>query len=118
MTHSHLHHGPTLEGPDVGKRLDDIGWALFLILTGIIWLLPESQVPPGAWLIGTGTLLLGLNAVRVLVHVPVSGFITVLGALSLAAGLSSMWGVHVPLLAICLILVGVGLIARQVMGRG
>lgn len=47
---------------------------MFLILTAVVWLFPETRVPPGTWLVGTGLLLLGLNAVRAISKVPVSGF--------------------------------------------
>lgn len=100
-----------------GKRLDDIGWAIFLILTGILWLFPESQVPPGTWLICTGLLLLGLNAFRVIAQVPVSGFTTLLGTLALAAGLAAWWGIHLPLAAVGLIGLGVGILGRQWFAR-
>lgn len=100
-----------------GKRLDDIGWAIFLILTGVLWLFPESQVPPGTWLIGTGLLLLGLNAFRVIAKVPVSGFTTLLGTVALVAGLAAWWGIHLPLVALVLILLGVGILGRQLVAR-
>ena len=44
------------------------------------------QGSPGTWLIGTGVLLLCLNAVRATIKVPVSGFGILLGVLALAAG--------------------------------
>jgi hypothetical protein len=113
MTYSHapaLSHDTT---PDLSKRLDDIGWGFFLLLTGILWLIPEAKVPPGTWLIGTGLLLLGLNAVRMAIREPVSRFTLTLGGLALLAGLSALWGLHLPLAAICLILFGGGLLARH-----
>lgn len=90
MAHPHVPAG--LSSPTIGKRLEDIGWALFLILTGILWILPEGRVPPGTWLIGTGLLLLGLNAIRLLMRVPLSWFTTLLGGLALLAGVSTLWG--------------------------
>jgi hypothetical protein len=115
MTHT---HAPIeAHGTGLGKRLDDIGWALFLIVTGVIWLVPETRLPRGTWLIATGLLLLGLNAVRAVIKVPVSGFTLILGTLALVAGLTALWGIELPLAAICLILVGLGLLARQMVGR-
>lgn len=113
MTHAHAPLATADDAHARGRRLDDIGWALFFILTGVIWLLPEEQVPPGTWLIATGLLLLGLNAIRAAGHLPVSGFATVLGTLALAAGLGTLAGIDLPLMAIFLILLGVGLLARQ-----
>ena len=47
---------------DIAERLDQIGWGIFLTMIATIWLLPA--VPEGTWLIGTGVLLLLLNAIR------------------------------------------------------
>lgn len=113
MTHLHAPLASDHTAPDLTKRLDDIGWGLFLLLTGVIWLFPESRVPPGTWLIGTGVLLLGLNAVRLAIKAPVSRFTILLGGLALLAGFSAFWGVQLPLAAICLILFGLGLLARH-----
>jgi hypothetical protein len=44
---------------------------------------------------------------------PVSGFTTLLGGLALAAGLTTLWGVDLPLLAMGLILLGVVILARE-----
>ena len=108
---------PAEPGYSLGKRIDAVGWAVFLILTGVVWLFPETRVPPGTWLVGTGLLLLGLNAVRAISKVPVSGFATVLGMLALAGGLGALWGVRLPLVAIGLILLGLGLLTRTLTRR-
>lgn len=117
MTHSHaplFPHEHTHEHTHaLAKRLDDIGWALFLILTGVLWMVPDSRIPPGTWLISTGILLLGLNLVRLMAKVPVSRFLLALGLLAVVAGLSALWRVNLPLAAICLILLGAGMLARQ-----
>ena len=117
MKQSHMPFVSADTGHSFGNRLDNIGWAIFLILTGAVWLVPEAQVPPGTWLIGTGVLLLCLNAVRATIKVPVSGFGILLGVLALAAGLAAFWGIRFPLVAIALILLGLGLFAREVFRR-
>ena len=35
-------------------RLEEIGWALFLIMIGALWLTPAELIPSHAWLIGAG----------------------------------------------------------------
>jgi len=113
MTHLHAPATSHDKAPDLAKRLDDIGWGLFLLLTGLLWLFPETRVPPGTWLIGTGLLLLGLNALRIIMKAPVSRFTVLLGGLALLAGFSALWDVQLPLAAICLILLGLGVLARH-----
>jgi hypothetical protein len=112
MTYSRTSYTPA-GSQATGRRLDDVGWAVFFILTGALWLIPESQVPPGTWFIGVGLLLLGFNAVRRMSNLPVSGFGTVLGVLALAAGISAFLGVEAPIVAIGVILLGLGLLARE-----
>jgi hypothetical protein len=92
------------------KRLDEIGWGIFLIMIGTIWLVPS--VPQGTWLIGTGVLLLLLNAIRYSNQAEWSGFSTTLGALALAAGLSELIGIKLPLFAICLVVIGAGMVLK------
>jgi hypothetical protein len=113
MTQVHAHIPAADAGPVFAKRIDEIGWALLFIVTGVIWLFPEAEIPPGTWFIAVGILLLGLNAIRAMAKVPVSGFTTLLGAMVLIAGLAALWGVELPLVALGLILFGLALLYRQ-----
>jgi hypothetical protein len=94
----------------MNKRLDEIGWGIFLIMIGTIWLVPS--VPQGTWLAGTGVLLLLLNAYRYVKNLAWSGLSTMLGVLALAAGLSEMFGVTLPLFAIFLVVAGASMLLR------
>ncbi len=95
----------------LNKRLEAIGWGLFLIMIGGIWLAPGEWVPQGTWLIGAGLIMLGINGVRYLKGIKTSGLTVVLGILALFAGLGSLFGVK-PLVAILLILIGAGIILK------
>lgn len=114
MTHTHTPLLSRESSPDLAGRLTDIGWALFFILTGVLWLLPSDRVPPGTWLLSTGILLLGLNLIRILVKVPSSPALLTLGGLAVLAGLSALLGIKLPIAAICLIGLGAAMLLRQV----
>jgi hypothetical protein len=101
----------------VSRRLDELAWALFLILVGAIWLLPGGTVPEGAWLVGAGLILLGINAVRAFKGIKMSGFTIVLGVLALVAGLGHFAGVKVPVFAILFIIIGASIILRPVFAK-
>ncbi|HEU5042409.1 MAG TPA: hypothetical protein VFT84_16395, partial [Gemmatimonadales bacterium] len=58
-----------------------------------------------------------LNAIRASRRVPVSGLGTLLGVLALIAGLSAQWAVDLPLVAVCLVVLGFGLLLRQFVRR-
>jgi hypothetical protein len=88
------------------SQLERIGWGLFLIMIGGLALVPKGLVPEGVWLVGTGLIMLGLNVARRLNGIRVSGFTVVLGLAALAAGLSAVAGVSLPVFPILLIALG------------
>lgn len=100
------------QDPHLDRRLHDVGWGLLLILTGVVSLVPADRVPEGAWLLGVAVILLGVNAVRYLRHVAVSAFTVLLGLFALGAGVGRAAGVDLPLLPICLVVIGGSLVVR------
>ena len=97
-----------------GKRPDEIAWALVLIMTGGLWLAPKGMFPEGAWLVGVGLIILGLNAARAISGLKMSGFGVVVGLVALAAGIGRILGQELPIIPILLIVFGVGLVIRTV----
>ncbi len=103
---------------DLGQRLDAIGWGLFLLMLGGLWLVPEEWgVPEGAWLIGAGVIILGLIAVRYINGLQVSGFWLFLGALALGTGLASVLGLDLPVFPILIIIAGAGILLKPLLNR-
>ena len=98
-------------------RLNDVGWGLFLILLGGLWLLPQGWAPEGTWLIGTGVLLLGLNAVRRARGIPVHRIGVLLGALALVAGLASLAQVSAPVIPAFLVILGGWIVFKPLLAR-
>jgi hypothetical protein len=94
------------------KRLEAIGWALFLIMIGGLWLAPEGFVPEGTWLIGTGVIIVGLMILRYLYGIKVNAFWLVLGIVALAFGISSVFGLNIPVLPILIIIIGINIILK------
>jgi len=116
MEETHVATTPDVQRA-VSKRLDDVAWALFLILIGAIWLLPAGTVPEGTWLVGAGLILLGINAVRSLKGIKMSGLAIALGVLALVAGLGHLAGVKVPVFAILFIVIGASIILRPLVAK-
>jgi len=98
----------------LAKRLDEIALALVLIMTGALWLAPKAMFPEGTWLVGVGLIVLGLNAIRRLRGLKMSGFGVVVGLVALAAGIGRILGQELPIIPILLIVFGVGLVIRTV----
>jgi hypothetical protein len=99
-----------------GRRLDEISLALVLIMTGAMWLSPVTLLPEGSWLVGLGLIVLGLNAVRRLRGLEVSGFGIIIGLVALAAGIGRIIGRDLPIIPGLLIVLGAGLVLRAAAG--
>ena len=97
---------------EFNKRLESIAWALFIIMIGCLWLVPDEQVPQGTWSIGVGLILLGLNAARAMNGIRMSGFTIGLGILALLSGLGDWLGLDLPIFAILLILLGLNILYK------
>ncbi|MBZ5543494.1 MAG: hypothetical protein LAO07_07420 [Acidobacteriia bacterium] len=99
------------------KRLDDFGWGVLLITTGTIWLVPETQIPHGSWLIAAGLIMLGLNAIRYCNRIKMSAFSLVVGILALFAGLGEFFKLNVPVFAIVLIVIGACILLKPLLEK-
>ncbi len=86
------------------QHLDRIGWSLAAILTGsvLLW-----QAPFGTWLIGAGVILLGMNLIRLVHHIPMSNLTLVLGITALVMGGGLVRGVNPLLIPRLLVVVGI-----------
>lgn len=102
---------------ELERRLNDVGWGLLLMLTGALWLLPADVVPAGAWLFGVAVILLGVNVVRYVKHIALSGFSIALGVAALIAAVSQTWRTDPPLVAIFLLVIGLSLVAKPLLTR-
>jgi hypothetical protein len=96
----------------LNKRLETIGWGLFLIMLGGFALIPETLVPKGLWSMGVGVIMLGLNITRYYFKIKMSGFTTFLGIVSLLSGITQLMGIHNLDAAILLIVIGAYLIIK------
>jgi hypothetical protein len=96
----------------LNKRLETVFWGLFLIMLGGWALIPDETVPKGAWSIGVGLIMLGLNAARYFNKIRMSGFTTVLGVLSLLGGMGEVLGLADLDGAFLLIILGAYLILK------
>lgn len=96
----------------LNKRLETSFWGLFLIMLGGWALVPEEIIPEGAWSIGVGLLMLGLNATRYFCGIRMSGFTTIVGILALLGGLGDMLGWADLNGAFLLIILGVYLVLK------
>jgi hypothetical protein len=102
----------------LNRRLEGFGWAALLITIGSLWLMPDNHVPQGSWLIAAGIIMLGLNALRHINGIRMSGFSLVVGTVALIVGLSAFFGIKLPLFAIVLIVIGIGILLMTMFETG
>lgn len=108
----HMQTATVSDKAALNKRLETAAWGLFLIMLGGFIFVPETTLKKGAWSIGVGLIMLGLNAVRYNYKIRMSGFTTVLGILSLIAGVLQVLGIMGFEGGILLIILGAYLILK------
>lgn len=96
----------------LNKRLESIGWGLFLIMLGGFALVPSATLPKGLWSIGVGVIMLGLNVTRYFYKIRMSGFTTVLGIIAIISGVLELMGQNDLGGAIFLIVLGAYLLVK------
>jgi hypothetical protein len=103
----------------LNRNLEAMAWGALFIWWGITELVPG--LPHGTGAIGIGLILLGLNVARSLNGVPTSGFTMTLGILALVLGGLELaisvlrLPIELPVFAILLIVLGVILLARELL---
>ena len=105
----------TVQNPEkaaLNKRLEGIGWGLFLIMLGGFGLVPGETIPKGLWPIGVGVIMLGLNVTRYFYKLKMSGFTTFLGIVAIISGVLELMGLNNLGGAIFLIVLGSYLIIK------
>ena len=103
---------PNPEKVALNKRLENIGWGLFLIMWGGSELVPDQTIPEGWWSIGVGLIMLGLNVARYHYQIRMSGFTTILGLISVLGGVVQLFGVKNLEGAFLLIMLGAYLVLK------
>ena len=107
-----------IEGPRRGTldhQIERIGWALFLIMIGGLGFVPG--IPGGTWLIGTGLIMLGLNAARRMNGIRMSTFTILAGIAAVVLGVAQVVGTDLPVLPLLLLLIGASILWRTFLER-
>ena len=105
-------------GHGLNGRLTSISWALFLIMLGGLLMVPSGTVPESTWLLGVGIILLGLNTVRYLNKIRMSGLTIILGVVALIAGIAGFFGAEVAIFPILLVIIGVSIMVEALNKKG
>ncbi len=101
----------------LAERIQKFGWALFLIMAGVLWIAPDGTLPMGMWLIGSGAILLGVQLFRGFFRLSVSAALVILGILALGFGFGNMFGFNIPVYPALLILLGLYMLFELIFKR-
>lgn len=103
-----------VNGKDLHKKLDAVGWGLFFIWIGVAVL---SDVGWGWGLLGVGIITLGGQAARKYFDLKLEGFWVAVGFFFILAGAWELLGFHLGLLPILCIAAGVALVVSPLIGK-
>lgn len=99
---------------DSASKLDAIGWALFFIWVGVVWL---TDIGTGIGLLGIAVITLGMQGLRRINGLPVEGFWIVIGLGFAVAGVWEWTDIQQPLAPVVLIAIGVALLVWRMWPR-
>lgn len=94
---------------DVLDRINGISFAAFLVMTGVLWLIPKGILPKASWLIGLGVIMLGSNVARQMNGITLSHGSSILGIIILLAGVCGLLGIAFPVFPIAAIVIGLSI---------
>ena len=94
----------------LNRRLHLLTLGLLLILTGGMWLIPDSISSWGTWLVGVGLILVGVNFIRYLNHTTIGKFTSMLGVMLLCLGVAYLIGARPPLIPVIIVTLGASVI--------
>lgn len=104
------------ERPAFTRRLDEFGWALFLLALGMSLLLPDNPTPD-LWILAAGVIVLGIEAVRFFAGYRLRLAAIVIGMVALAAGLQSVLGLTLALFPLALVAAGIAILLKPMFER-
>ena len=87
------------------RRITTIGWGFFFIWLGIVLVLNAGT---GMVLFGVGIISLGMQVARKYVGLETDGFWILVAVLFILVGVWELFDVRLPLMALFLMIVGVG----------
>ena len=99
-------------------RIDSVGWALFLIMIGCLWLVPAESVPESTWLVGAGLIMIGVNLVKRSAGLTMNPFTIGVGVIAIGLAVAGFLSVELPFFAILLIIIGANITIRLITESG
>lgn len=84
----------------------EVGFAVFIILFGLAYLLPKQYAPEGSLLLAAGAIILTVSAIKGFKKLGVEGFDIVLGTILLVNGINKIFMLGLGVLPVLLVVFG------------
>lgn len=84
----------------------EVGFAVFIILFGLAYLLPKQYAPEGSLLLAAGAIILTVSAIKGVKKLGVAGFDIVLGTILLVNGINKIFMLGLGVLPVLLVVFG------------
>ena len=104
----------TTEKQNPAARMEAVGWGLFFIWIGIVFLL---NIGIGIGLLGVGFITLGVQVARRNYNLELEKFWIVIGLVFVISGLWELFNVKLPLVPILFIVAGLAIVISIVKGK-
>lgn len=105
---------PTVGGPVTAHKLDALGWGLFFIWIGIVFL---ANLGWGIGLVGFGVVVLGVQIARKYAGLTFEAFWAVVGTVFVIGGIWELLSVRASLIPILCIAAGVWLFVSVLVSK-
>jgi len=96
------------------KIIGRMGWALFFVFTGVLFLFPSGSINDSVWLIGTGSIIVVINFLKGIFRAGISGFAFFVGFIMIFYGIANIINQHIPFWPFIIILLGVVIIFKAI----
>jgi hypothetical protein len=85
----------------------DVGFAIFIILFGLAYLLPSQYAPDGSLFLAAGAIILTVSLIKWFKKLDLDGFDIALGAIFLVNGINKVFQLGLGILPVLMVVFGV-----------
>lgn len=97
---------------ELNSRLNQIGWGIFLLMIGVIWLIPGNVLPDGSLFLTGGLIMIVINLVKKQKGIQTGNGNVIFGFVLIGIGIIDLLDSPVPVIAALLIFWGIGILFR------
>jgi len=102
---------------DLSRKINSAGWGIFLIFTGLIWLLTDFINRIEYYLIGVGIIMVSVRVYKQFKNIRASETPLVIGLILIIYGLTGLFGSNPSLLGAVILVIGLFILINSLRKR-